>query len=418
MSNPQENEPYGSADDLPSVLEMRELLRGAKALTRVFARKHRTQFLQVEAQLNALTKLVDDFYALLGPRHWIFPGSLSTEALTSVVELPVDDAERALIDLYKDPETLHFSIMRLHHFPQLQARHLLIERAREDYEAGRYYSTVLVLLAVMDGFVNDVDNSHRGLHTRSDDEMHAWDSAVGHHQGLAAAHRTFTKSFSKTSDAEVFELYRNGIVHGVLLNFDNDVVATKAWNRLFAVADWATARENEAKPVEPEPTLGEVLTRVRENQRDRAVLDVWQPKLIRTDDSGFVDDEMHQLADAYLSAWKRKNYGEMANAVSSLTGADSHGQTAGEVRDGCSLSELSGFKIEAIDYVAAAAVEIDVEVVLNGGAELARMRWIREDEDGDAALPGQDGTWKLINWYPIGMTSRRSQHDKDDDGAS
>jgi hypothetical protein len=51
------------------------------------------------------------------------------------------------------------------------------------------------------------------------------------------------KRFSKTSNEEVFELYRNGIVHGVLLNFNNAVVASKAWNRLFAVADWATSRE-------------------------------------------------------------------------------------------------------------------------------------------------------------------------------
>ena len=46
---------------------------------------------------------------------------------------------------------------------------------------------------------------------------------------------TFTKTIKKRVDSEVFEVYRHGIVHGSVVNFDNIVVATKAWNMLFAV---------------------------------------------------------------------------------------------------------------------------------------------------------------------------------------
>ena len=122
----------------------------------------------------------------------------------------------------------------------------LVEHAREDYFNGRYYSVVLVLFSVMDGFVNDVDTSQRrGLHARDPSEMSAWDSVVGHHLGLSHAHAEFTKSTFKTSDEPVVELHRNGIVHGTLVNYDNVVVATKAWNRLFAVADWARSLAKE-----------------------------------------------------------------------------------------------------------------------------------------------------------------------------
>jgi hypothetical protein len=78
--------------------------------------------------------------------------------------------------------------------------------------------------------VNDVETAdRRGLHAREAGEMVAWDSLVGHHMGLAHAHQTFTKTFRRISTEEVRELYRNGIVHGTLVNYDNDFVSAKAW---------------------------------------------------------------------------------------------------------------------------------------------------------------------------------------------
>jgi hypothetical protein len=234
--------------DLPTVAEMLEQIRGGKLLTRIIARRVRPDLLKVERDIRELAALVDRFYDLLGSRHWIFHENLNTEKIKGILNLPADQAERALIEIYKDPGTLDFMIRMLIRFSGLRARMRLIESAREDYASGRYYSTVLVLLAAMDGFVNDFEVMHRGLHTRAEEEMVAWDSIVGHHLGLTNAHRTFTKSFSKTSEEEVHELYRNGIMHGNLVNFNNDIVATKAWNRLFAVADWATSRQKQSKP--------------------------------------------------------------------------------------------------------------------------------------------------------------------------
>lgn len=75
---------------------------------------------------------------------------------------PTDEAERALIEMYRDPETLRFLVRRLNGFPQLRARRGLIERAESDYLAGRHYSTVLALIVVMDGFVNDIETARGG----------------------------------------------------------------------------------------------------------------------------------------------------------------------------------------------------------------------------------------------------------------
>ena len=46
--------------------------------------------------------------------------------------------------------------------------------------------------------------------------------------GLGHAQQTFRRRFGATRDEPVQDLFRNGIVHGTLLNYDNVVVATKA----------------------------------------------------------------------------------------------------------------------------------------------------------------------------------------------
>ncbi|MFE4492425.1 hypothetical protein ACFRKD_08185 [Streptomyces niveus] len=70
-----------------------------------------------------------------------------------------------------------------------------------------------------------------------------------------SAHRPqdIHKGRSATREEPVYELYRNGIVHGSILNYDNITVATKAFNRLLAVADWAVARGKEEQHQAEEP---------------------------------------------------------------------------------------------------------------------------------------------------------------------
>jgi hypothetical protein len=307
MGSSETPDRYRSARDLPSVAEMLQQLTGFKALTLVVARDQRAQLKTIERELNELVETVDGFYDLLGPRHWIFHDSLNAEFVKGLLALPADEAEQSLIAHYQDHDTLRFLIGRLRHFPEMQARMRLIERAHEDYEAGRYDSTVLLLIPVMDGFVNDVEKDpRRGLHARSDDEMSAWDSVVGHHLGLSRAHKTFTKRFSKTSDEEVHELYRNGIVHGMLTNFNNPVVATKAWNRLFAVADWAHSREKQAIPPEPQPSFGELIGQLADNRRAKEALDAWKAKTLTPDDPDFEKEPVYRLAAEIRSSWRSR----------------------------------------------------------------------------------------------------------------
>jgi len=178
------------------------------ALTLVFARRERHRIRELKERLEKIVAAVDGFYDLLGPRNWVFHESLNMDVAESLLRETADAAEQKLIAFYSDPEALSFMIRQAVAVDELWRRIDLIERARDDYGAGRFYSTVLVLLAVMVGFVNDVETEQRrGLHTRTEKEMTPWDSVAGHHLGLARAHHTFTETFRKTSDAEVRELY-------------------------------------------------------------------------------------------------------------------------------------------------------------------------------------------------------------------
>jgi hypothetical protein len=398
-------DPYKSARDLPSVVEMTEQLQGFKVLTIFVGREQRSELRKIERQLNDLVQTIDGFYERLGERHWIFHDRLDTKVMKQLAPMEAEEAEQALIAHYQDPEILLRLIRGLGPFSAMRSRLPMVERAREDYEAERFESVVLKLLAVMDGFVNDFETEQRrGLHARSDAEMAAWDSVVGHHMGLSRAHRTFTQSFRKTSEDEVYELYRNGIVHGMLPNFNNVIVATKAWNRLFAVADWAQSREKQAASKEPERSWGELLEQMAETERIKQATDAWQPRTLTPTKDGFESEEILGRAAEFLDGWKSKNYGKMAGLLAKLTRDGSHGKDAGQMRDLFSMFDLEDFKIVLLDFQAPVICVADAELRVDGEVKIGRMRWINEQEDGGPAIPGtQEGDWLVMTWGPCAM---------------
>lgn len=62
-------EPYGSAHDLPSFVEMRQQLRLLKDVTRVVMRDKRAEIIRLERQMEEMADRVDAFYDRLGSRR-------------------------------------------------------------------------------------------------------------------------------------------------------------------------------------------------------------------------------------------------------------------------------------------------------------------------------------------------------------
>lgn len=396
--------PYGSARALPSVQEMEQQIAAFKLLGILLPKEQRNQLKELEREHKRITGLVDSFYGLLGRRNWVFTGDLNLPEIEHIVD--ADDAESAearLIGYYKEDGRIAFPLRRLHRFDAMRPRIDLLQKALADYEAGRYYSTVLALLAVMDGFVNDFDTAARqGLHARPVEGMVAWDSVAGHHLGLSHAHQSFLKGFYKTDSTEVTELFRNGIMHGTLVNFDNEVIATKAWNRLFAVADWADSRERQAKPVEPTPTLRESLRGWKDIQDQKARIEEWQPYEYEPDPAVEELSEVAQTYSDFLAKWKKRQWGPVGAYFMELGSTRSSvGKVAVLAKDLYEALDLSTWTVLRVCHVAAAVAHTDVELLVNDTTYRTDLRWVRvEDEAGSTATEWETGRWALSQYGP------------------
>lgn len=393
---------YESAHDLPSFVEFSKQLNGLKLLRFLLPKNQRNDLKKLEAQLREMSDAVDDFYTLLGERHWIFHDHLNLENVRTILmhNKGVEDAERQFIALYNDPEFLRFAIMRCNGFEALRKRMHLVEKARDDCFAGRYYSCIYLLLSVADGFVNEFESEHRGLHTRTSEELSAWDSPISLHKGISSVHRVFLKQISETITEPVYELYRNGIMHGTVLNFDNIVVATKAWNMLFAVMDWTTAKTKAETPKPPEKSWKEVFNQIIENGKDKKLLEAWSPCVLRKGEPGFEVDSAFVACTDYLEAWKNKNYGKMSKYLSNII-VSSHGNAMPKiVREDYAAYPLESFDILALNHTAAAVCELEVMVkVADKDEQTVMLRWLYEGKKGEVTmLPKGNGEWRFMSW--------------------
>ncbi|WP_044506441.1 hypothetical protein [Gordonia sp. KTR9] len=403
MTDTRRVRPYGSARDLPSIREMEQQMAALKALGFLLRKHQRQQLRDLRREHNHITTMVDTFYALLGERNWVFTSDLNLRALEHVVS--ADDAvtaEKRLIEYYKTATRIEFPLRRLLRFEAMRPRLPLLQNALDDYENGRYYSTILVLLSAMDGFVNDLETATRqGLHARPAEDMVAWDSVAGHHMGLSHAHQSFVKGFYKTDTAEITDLFRNGIMHGTLVNFDNDVVATKAWNRLFAVADWAEARERQTRPVEPTPTMRELIGRWKIVQDQRAKIEKWHAYQYEPGTSTDHPSEVATASADFLTRWQKQQWGPVgAHFMELRLNRSSVGRLAEEAKDLYKGLSLTAWTIIRVRHVAAAVAHADVELVVNGNTYRTDLRWVRVDETGDTASEWQPGRWLLSMYGP------------------
>lgn len=394
------NMTYGSARDLPKFKEMQQQLVAMRLLRFLLPKKDRHLLRELPAQLDHLANTVDSFYALLGHRHWVFHEDLSVDDMANLVtrsDGDPDSAEKAFIGWYQEEDRLPRLVRRLNGLPDLRARMPLLEFALNDYGAERYYAVVQVLLSVMDGFVNDLNPANRkGLHTREADEMDAWDSVVGHHLGLSAAHATFIKSVKARNNEPVYDLYRNGIVHGMLTNYNNVFVATKAWNRLFAVADWARSLEAQKREAEkpPNPTWRELAAQLRANSETKVALDAFSPVAMSQDDPSLVEHPVYKATTEFLEAWQRNNYGAMASSITNVAKK----VAPVEVRQDYQGHTLENFTITSLSHSGAAVCTVRVEALVDGVQHTPELRWVREGADGNVATPNQAGDWRLMWW--------------------
>ena len=380
---------------------MARQIQGGKLLTRFIARDQRSGFLEVEHKLNHLMDVVDCFYDRLGPRNWIFHDLLNVSEVEAILDQTTtcEEAEQRFIEVYRNEENWAFWTRQLYSVDGLRERAHQVGRAREHYCAEQFDSAALHLIAVMDGFVNDFEPDVRSdLSSRDPDSMTAWDSVVGHHLGLTHALKAYNKSIKKRVDEEVYELHRNGIVHGTTPRFDNVVVATKAWNMLFAVVDWATATRRARQPEAPKPTIRELVGQRATTRSMKRKMDAWKPSWLSVSDAGFEEHEIHALTVEFLSNWRSRNFGALARFPSRRVGEreTTLGQMAGRLRDAFEGFALSEFRVTELENTAPAIWLSRGEATRNDSPGTFECRWIVEEIDGRFGYGSDSALWRLV----------------------
>lgn len=373
-----------------------------------------TDLEELRRQAHELSEIPDQFNDHFASEGWIMYDSMDFDVAKSAIEKAeagdMDAAERELVGYYS-PDTVERKLQTMNMVETFRPRMELAEKALEDFEAGRYHACIPVVLLLMDGLVQQIHLNVRGEESSmfSDNaDLTAWDSIAAHSEGLEQLKEHLRKSRKTTRTEEIALPYRNGILHGMDLGYDNEIVAAKCWAALFAVHEWAIKAENDElspPPEEPEPTVAEIFEQKRRTLEIRKQGENWEPRDIKVgrdvpatgEPEDFEQGTPERGLVKFLHWWKKGNYGYMAEAQRTYDGEP---EDPGLISDQFEHLDLHSFELIAIEDFSPVFTDITVEIEVSrfgeGTTEEKELRITRMGEDGRAAIPSVDnGTWVL-----------------------
>lgn len=365
-------------------------------------------------QMKEISEIPDRFNNIFASRGWVIYELLELEVVKNAVKKAesgdVDGAEIDLVDYYS-VEKVRWHLQAMNAIHAFFPRTSLAQKAVIDYEAERYHACVPVVLALLDGLVNELQEKRRGFFAEEVD-LKAWDSISAHEDGLNKLVKTFSTSRNKLTTEQIPIPYRNGIMHGMDLGYDNKMVAAKTWAALFAIRDWALKAEKgllKSQPKKQEKTWKEIINQSNQNKKTKEQLEQWKPRtiLIGTNEVSFLSEGTPERKLAtYLNSWIKKNYGQMAQCIS-LPKDCSIKKAPSLLRNHLSSKNLKSFEFISIKDSAPAMSIIEINLVFEEyEQEISKIfgfRLINEDVQEKSVIFGlPNGDWKIINWELYG----------------
>lgn len=328
-------------ENLPSYSKLRKEIEGADSIRKfvkflsAFGIKDKglnetlDKIPDFKKQIIHLSTLPDRFNKHFAQSGWIAHESMNSELMEKAVELAdsgeITKANEELVKYYCSKE-IEWLLMYFKGIPEFAKRYNFIKLAYQDTLDKKFYSCIPTLLMVIDGSVNDIDKN-KGFFSESTD-LTAWDSIAAHSSGLSVIRDVFNSTRKKTTAEPIDMPYRNGILHGRDLGFDNEVVAAKCWATLIAIKDWAKAvMEGKKETPEPEKKLSftESLSELKKSLDQYAEtkrksdevsrkVEQWRPRQINIGEEMPKSGEISDYADFYpekeavlfVSYWKKK----------------------------------------------------------------------------------------------------------------
>lgn len=365
---------------------------------------------ETHAQMRELVDYHERFNRCFSKQGWLAYGSLDFDVLKQAVdehEAGRPKAATAVLMEYYAPDSVGDQLHVLNGLEELRVRRGLIDLAFSDYVAGRHHAAVPVLLMVIDGAFNDA--LHAGFHADAS-ELEAWDSLTAADGAINDIKAIFQKGRRKTRTEPITLPYRNGILHGMDLGYDNEIVSAKCWCFLFVVADWIKDKESEPARREKfaeetrRPSLRELLAQVAENKRMKEALDAWTPRNLNSEEVNAIGHESPPEVESpeeavlkFLGLWSARNFGGMAELYWTHAKSGERGYVA-TVRALLGDVEVVSPRLEAIDDEGSALSQVLVTVNPSGDQPSRFLfRMIHESESGDVVPRGEtNGAWRVV----------------------
>lgn len=390
------------------IMKINKVLRyiglGSKKISRM-----EQELQSIEQQIREFQYLPKQFNKYLSSRGWIAYDDIDYELMKQIVTMceseSIEAAENVLVELYS-PKYIDSHMIYFSHPLELSKRLRLIEFAFNDYKEEKYYSTIPLLLMVIDGTINNVTG--KGFHANNF-SMDVWDAITNIDSGIETIKSIFKKGRYKTNEEPIFLPYRNGILHGTDLNYDNKIVAAKCWHFLFVIRNWINSKKTEATRLEKfemdtnQPPLRESLEKYKKIQEEKKQIDNWKPRNISTEylqelnTNGTNDSqlpEFHVLK--FIHFWVHKNYGEMARMYWKILFHNGKPNFS-EVREQFKDRVLTSYEFYNIVDEAFSISEVFFTVEINKEIKKYKARLVYEGEDGQTHVRNSfNGEWKIV----------------------
>lgn len=367
--------------------------------------KFKNQLAEISSSLNTLVSPLDKFNECFAEHGWIVYESLNTDTIANAIQIfendGIEKAEEFLVNSY-DENTIKFGLMGFQSHKMLSKRIRLLELAKEDYLAERYHACIPLLLSLIDGMGNDV-SKHVGFFAEQSDLI-VDDTISGHETGLYSVRKLLSKGRNKTTEEPISIPFRNGILHGRDLAFDNKIVAAKCWSTTFAICDWAKAyNENGSKKSpQPEKSFLETIKFYSETQDLSRRIDNWTPRKIEQFNylpSCSIDnlpkDTPERVVAEFIENWMNKRWGLLRDMLSHANPQDKKIQ---QTKDDFSIKVPNSYEIIKVSDETAAISVVSTSIFISDVEfPTVDIRVIYQDKDFNLVLRDElGGSWKIM----------------------
>ena len=413
--------------------------------------------------------LIDNFYEFMHPMGWIYHNGLADDVIEGFLEdaVPQHDSEAcsdcsggfkckeakkrvaweqrtedAMVGIYQSTEIFSALYDMLKCVPNHGGEYEKlfepyihqIDMARELWEQGYWLAVVNMILPIVDGAVQNFElkqpQSRCGLaaDNRKPETMVAYKSPVGHKYGLSyvLANSYRGKGSAKTRRAapELLQEYellgkataaeleretklsRNRMLHGTAGYYHDPVIAAKAWNLLFSVAEWAAsvvrADRLDAKSQHwPKPvTFNSFFSSVQDYFTVERPRRKFTPVELTPDSENFYDHPVALRFMEFIKVWENGHWGKILGFTNREFDFWLDGKREAKIKEYFTERQLSTFELTRISLLRYRSARARGIATIQGKKVPLNFTLEFTNQDGDShpSIPDSECEWYIFTW--------------------